>query len=181
MPVLVLLNGAPGVGKSTLARRYADDHPLSVVLDIDLLRSMVGGWRRYPLEAGILARRLAIAGAGAAISDGRIVLVPQLLARVEFVEELARTADTLGVPFMETVIVANLDTALARYQDRAAVDLSGVQVANAAEDPREVIPGYMAAIDIVVAHRPGTVQISNNDGEDGYGGFVAVLARALAP
>ncbi|MGI8879074.1 MAG: AAA family ATPase [Jatrophihabitans sp.] len=32
MPRLVLLNGPPGSGKSTLARRFAEHHPLTLVL-----------------------------------------------------------------------------------------------------------------------------------------------------
>jgi chloramphenicol 3-O-phosphotransferase len=41
---LVLLNGAPSTGKSTLARLYAERHPLTLALDLDLLRAMLGGW-----------------------------------------------------------------------------------------------------------------------------------------
>ena len=42
MPHLVLINGAPASGKSTLARMYADEHPLTLALDIDVLRAMLG-------------------------------------------------------------------------------------------------------------------------------------------
>lgn len=46
MPQLILLNGPPAVGKSTLAARYADDHPGTLNLDIDLLHPLIGGQRR---------------------------------------------------------------------------------------------------------------------------------------
>jgi len=42
---MILLNGPPGVGKSTVARMYAHAHPLSLNLDIDQIRSLIGGWR----------------------------------------------------------------------------------------------------------------------------------------
>ena len=44
-PRLVLLNGPPGIGKSTLSRRYVEAHPGTLDLDVDRLRSFVGGWR----------------------------------------------------------------------------------------------------------------------------------------
>lgn len=48
MAMLILINGAPGVGKSTLAQRYVEDQPLALLLDIDELRTALGGWRERP-------------------------------------------------------------------------------------------------------------------------------------
>ena len=36
---LIVINGPPECGKSMLARRYTDEHPLALNLDIDVLRS----------------------------------------------------------------------------------------------------------------------------------------------
>lgn len=36
MPRLIHLNGPSRVGKTTLARRYVDEHPGALVLDLDL-------------------------------------------------------------------------------------------------------------------------------------------------
>ena len=65
MSRLVLINGTPGSGKSTLARRLAADPaispPLTLVLDIDVVRGMLGRWLETPGDAGMLARRHALA------------------------------------------------------------------------------------------------------------------------
>jgi len=45
MPILIHLNGPSGVGKSTLAQRYVDEHPGVLNLDIDAVVSLIGGWR----------------------------------------------------------------------------------------------------------------------------------------
>ncbi|HWC24091.1 MAG TPA: AAA family ATPase [Flexivirga sp.] len=56
-PRLILLNGLPGVGKSTLAREYVAARPGTLNLDIDVLRSMLGGpWE----ETAELGRSLAL-------------------------------------------------------------------------------------------------------------------------
>ncbi|MGH3461807.1 MAG: AAA family ATPase [Kribbellaceae bacterium] len=40
VPRLIVLNGPPGCGKSTIARRYAADHPLALALDVDTVRAL---------------------------------------------------------------------------------------------------------------------------------------------
>ena len=90
MPRLIVLNGPPAAGKSTLARRWADEHPLALALNVDVLREMLGGWRADPHAAGLFARDMAVAAAGVHLAAGYDVLVPQLLARQEF-PELARS------------------------------------------------------------------------------------------
>jgi predicted kinase len=73
--VLLLINGAPGVGKSTLARRYADDHPLTLVVEIDAIRTQLGGWQTRD-ESRLIARELAIALIRAHLAAGHDIVVP---------------------------------------------------------------------------------------------------------
>ncbi len=87
MPRLIHLNGPPAIGKSTLARRYGDDHPGTLVLDIDVLRAMVGGWREDFHGAGAAIRTAALAMITAYLRAGNDVVLPQLVGRAA---ELAR-------------------------------------------------------------------------------------------
>lgn len=160
-PDLILLNGAPGVGKTTLAQRFADAHPLTLVLDIDTLRSLIGGWRTDPLAAGRLARLLATDLATAALRNGQTVVVPQFLGRPEFVLELARTATDAGVRFMEVVVTAPLPVAVARFAERSASLVDDVQVAGAPDDAEAMIAEAIAAVDAVADGRPGTCRVDN--------------------
>jgi len=43
MTPLLLLNGLPGVGKSTLAEAWAGRHPGTLNLDVDMVRSLISG------------------------------------------------------------------------------------------------------------------------------------------
>jgi predicted kinase len=115
---LVLLNGPPAVGKSTLARRYAEAHPLTLALEIDGLRAMIGAWLDEPHRSGLAARRLALAAASRHLEDGFDVIVPQLLTRREFVEELRSTAEGAGATFCELTLMDDRATVVERAATR---------------------------------------------------------------
>jgi len=167
--MLLLLNGPPGVGKSTLAARYVDEHPLALNLDIDLLRGQLGRWRDDPLSAGIAARALALAAARTHLLSGHDVVVPQFLARVEFIDELAALARTVGVDFVEVVLLDSKENVLRRFADRGD--------ASKAAEPAELSTMYerLAAL---VATRPQTRTVRVREGRvlDTYTELIGVLS-----
>jgi predicted kinase len=117
--VLLLINGAPGVGKSTLAQHYADDHPLTLIIDIDSIRTHLGQWAE--LEASrLVARDLAVALARAHLLDGHDVVVPQYLGRPEFRERLQLLAKETNVPFVEVLLTDDADRITQRFRERRA-------------------------------------------------------------
>lgn len=116
-PRLILVNGPPGIGKSTLARRYALDHPLALVLDIDDLRTAMGQWETHD-ESMRLARLLAVEMAQTHLGSGHDVVVPQFLGRYEFVKTLRSVAARCRAAFHEIVLVAPLEDAFTRLTAR---------------------------------------------------------------
>ncbi|MDQ6725014.1 MAG: ATP-binding protein [Actinomycetota bacterium] len=87
MVKLVLLNGPPAIGKTTLAARLVADRPLALLLDIDGIRCSMGQWEACD-ESKSLARLLAVQMARVHLSGGHDVVVPQLLAQLPFIEAL---------------------------------------------------------------------------------------------
>ena len=139
---LVLLNGPPASGKSTLAARYVRDHPLALNLDVDVIRGLLGRWIGRPLDAGLAARRLALSMAASHSGDGRDVIVPQFLARPEFIEQLEALAASIGCRFVEAALITTRHDAIDWFHERSAspdnqqhVDASTLVAASTAEDP----------------------------------------------
>ncbi|GHE94658.1 hypothetical protein GCM10017786_29650 [Amycolatopsis deserti] len=124
MPRLILLNGPPACGKSTLAGRYVDEHPLALNLDDDRLRSLISRWRDDPRTAGRLARDVALAAARAHLTSGHDVVVPQFLGRTTFIEQLDGLAREVDATFHEIVLLDSKENTLRRFAERtrAAAD-----------------------------------------------------------
>jgi predicted kinase len=117
---LVLLNGLPGSGKSTLARRYGRDHPLTLMLDVDVVRGMLGDWLHRPAEAGRSARVLAVEMARTHLSAGHQVLVPQFLGHADFARTLADLAAEVDAGFIEVALIVPPAEAARRFAHRSA-------------------------------------------------------------
>ncbi len=118
MPRLIVLNGPPGIGKSTIARRYADDHPLALDLDIDSVRRLLGRWRDDPTRAGLLARAMTLTMAREHLRAGYDVVLPQFLGKPQFLEQAEAVADETGADFVEIVLMDGRDEATRRFTER---------------------------------------------------------------
>jgi predicted kinase len=117
--VLLVLNGAPGVGKSALAERYARDHALTLVVEIDDLRGRLGQWESTDATKAV-ARELALALVADHLSRGSDVVVPQYLGRREFADRLRGVADEAGARCIEVVLFDDDDAVIARFRGRRA-------------------------------------------------------------
>lgn len=166
---LILLNGAPGLGKSTLARLWADRHPMTLCCDVDVLRSLVGGWQGDRAQAGRLARAFAVAGMRAHLDGGSSVIVPQYLGRIEWVLELEGLARSTGVPFVEVVLVAEENEAVRRFQARSLQPETPEQAAAAegvgGPDREAELRAMGARLRSVIAARPATIEVPCVEGE----------------
>ncbi|WP_329052243.1 ATP-binding protein [Amycolatopsis sp. NBC_01488] len=164
---LILLNGPPGSGKSTVARRYAGDHPPALALDVDRVRAMIGGWRSSPGEAGLLAREITLAAARTHLSAGHDVVVPQLLARPGFAERLEALAGETGASFHEIVLLPGLEETRRRFAGRRSSEIETVEPLTE--------EALAAAYERVVEYASTRPRASILGGETTYQAFLASL------
>ncbi len=133
MPILIVLNGPPGIGESTLARRYIEDHPMSLALEQDLVRGLLGGWRTRAKESGEAAHSLCLEMARSHLRAGHDVIVPQFIALPSYLDELAQVGAELAARHVELVLLDDAAASERRFHQRLDDPLWGEHQRVAAE------------------------------------------------
>jgi predicted kinase len=176
VPRLIHLNGPTGVGKSTIAARYAAEHPGTLDLDADELVRLIGGWRDDFHGAVTLVRPLAVTMAAHHLRTGHDVVMPQLITRADQRALFADAARSAGARYLEFVLLAPPETVISRFRQRdhhldPVVDaLGGAQAIQAGHDR------------ITALLTPDTVTIrADGDADQTYAMLIAALGAAAGP
>lgn len=179
---LIHLNGPPGIGKSTLARRYVEDHPGVLNCDIDVLRTLIGGWVSDFAGAGELIRPAALAMIEAYLAGGNDVVLPQMLLDPAELERFEGCATNAGAEFVERFLTDSSEATVSRFHRRGSGDddpwHDEVRRIVTAAGGDEVLLRCHAAAEELSSQRPGAVVITSVDGavDDTYRALVASLA-----
>jgi predicted kinase len=184
---LIMLNGPPAIGKSTIAARYVHDHPMALDLDLDRIRSLLGRWRDDRTAAGLATRAIGLAAARAHLHGGHDVIVPQLLTRPELLDSMAEVAQQTGAEFIEIVLLDAADSSVRRFAERtdrgtdpAHVELGAIVAADGGE---AVLRSYHHRLVTFLTDRPNAIVIESVDGDEEatYRRVLAVLRSDPVP
>lgn len=172
---LIHLNGMPGIGKSTIARRYAASHPGTLVCDIDVLRTFVGGWEADFASAGRLIRPAALGLVRAYVAESGDVVLPQLLSRLSELERFERAALDAGAAFVEVMLTGDAYAATRRVRARAGRPGSWERAVR--DVGEKTLAGYRRGLGEVLGSRPATrvVTVTDGDVEATYASLRAAL------
>lgn len=162
MPRLIHLNGPSGVGKSTLAHRYADEHPGSLVLDLDVLTGLIGGWDGNFSRALEMARDHAREMAARHLRNGRDVIMPQLVTAHDRVDDpsLELAAHSADVTYIEVALMVDDQDHLHRLHARRPSNDVQARVQAALVDPEsDLVDRIRVHLNEYLAGRPGAIRL----------------------
>lgn len=170
MAYLLHLNGPPGIGKSTIARRYADEHPGVLNCDIDVLRTFVGGWSNDFLKAGSLIRPAALGMIEGYLASGQDVVLPQLLIDPAEISLFEACAVRTGALFVERLLMDERERSVARFKRRGESDPGNpwharVQAIVAAQGGDEALRKRHSALQALLDQRPDAIVIESAEGD----------------
>jgi predicted kinase len=118
-PKLIVLNGNPGMGKSTLSQRYANEHPMTLNLDVDRLWHLLGQWQVSMPQSEVQKYKFAYALAGVHLADGYSVIVADHIQHAEVYQRFQKIAEAHSAVFVEAVLLSTVDDAIERCKTRA--------------------------------------------------------------
>lgn len=168
--MLIVLNGPPAVGKSTLGRMFVDDHPLALLIDVDELRGWLGAWRQEREIAGLRARGLAAALARDHLRAGHDVVVAQLYGRANHLDALQAAAAEVGASYREILLMADLESTLERFRERGGPRFEELDPGSGG---LETIAELHSRVESLVRHRPQATVVASTRGD------VAATYRAV--
>ena len=169
MSRLIHLNGPPGIGKSTLARRYVAAHPGVLNCDVDVLRTRIGGWQSDFDGAGSLIRPAALAMIEAYLANGRDVVLPQMLINPTELARFEACATRAGASFVERVLMDTREAVVARFHRRGTTEADDpwhdqVRAIVAASGGDAMLTWCHAALERLLPERPEAVVIVSAEG-----------------
>jgi predicted kinase len=117
MARLILVNGPPASGKSTLARRYVDDHDGAALVEVDTLRMTLPNWEEDEATR-LVARDLAGAAIVEHLGAGRDVVMAQYFGRLGYIALLDDLAREYDATFVEVILTMDGASAIDRFRAR---------------------------------------------------------------
>jgi predicted kinase len=116
---LIILNGPPGVGKSTLAVRLNEELPFTTIIDIDeLRRTTMPDYRERREESLQLAHELAASAIEANLRQGNNVIIDKAISYSDTIDSFIDIGSKYGAEIYEFMLFADKATVQRRAEGR---------------------------------------------------------------
>ena len=91
---------------------------MSLSLEQDVVRGLLGGWRTRETESGKAARGLCLEMARAHLRQGHDVIVPQFIALPSYLDRLAQVGADVSARHIEVVLLDDAAASERRFHQR---------------------------------------------------------------
>jgi predicted kinase len=118
MPKLILLNGFASCGKTTLATKYINEHPLALSMEIDHIIHLIGQWKQNYQKAHECRLAIAESITKTHLLSGYDVILPFLLTDEKQAESYEKIAQEVGASFFEIMLDVKKEEAVSRLLKR---------------------------------------------------------------
>ncbi len=125
-PKLIMLNGFAGCGKTTIARKYINEHPLALNVECDEIISNIGQWQQYSEEAVKYKLTLTENMVKTHLQSGHDVILPFLLLDDTHATIYEKIAHDIGADFFEVMLLVKKDEAVSRLLKRGTWGEAGL-------------------------------------------------------
>ncbi len=115
---LILINGPPGVGKSTVAEKLHKAIPLSYLLEIDALRRNIANYREQVKESGELSYDVSTAIVEACFNAGSDVIIDKAISDIEVIDSFFQVAKKYNANIYEFILNASKELVIKRAENR---------------------------------------------------------------
>lgn len=168
-PKLIILNGALGVGKSTIAEKYAEAHPLTLKLDIDEVRRWMSHFREEKEISGPLAKKIAGEMARVHLQAGYDVVIAQTFIQTGHLEDLEGIAHECEADYYEVLLANSKEDSIRRFIERGksqgyadGFSSGGLVTLGGKEKKLEQVYDDMM---VTISKRPNTKVIESREGD----------------
>lgn len=160
---LIILYGFASSGKTTLAKKYIDVHPLTIAIEGDQIIGMIGQWRKNEDEA----RRIVFEHSKSIVENhlkaGHDVILPYLLSDSSQIESFEDIANKCNASFIEVYIDIEKDDAVNRLLERGCWGEEGSR--KLTEDDKEMLMNRYEHMKNAMQKRPNAKPIISDLGE----------------
>lgn len=174
-----MLYGFAGSGKSTIAKKYLDEHSLSIAIEGDAIISMIGQWRKFEKESRALVFEDTLSITRNHLTKGCTVLLPYLLTDNTHAEIFESLALEHGCIFREVYLKNGNDVAIERLLERGVWGEEG-SPALTKSDMSE-IEELFEIMEKEMSKRPNCmiVEIQKDDIDATYRKFLELVSKQL--
>lgn len=161
MAKLILLYGFAGSGKTTIAKKYLDTHPLDLSIEGDVLINMLGQWLTDENKARDYVFSFTRSLAEVHLHNGKNVLIPYLLVDSSHAALFEQVAQAAKAEFIEIYLSLSKTEAIDRLFTRGKWGEEGLPPLTEKDMPE--IVKLFNDMETAMSDRPNVTVIDQQD------------------